>query len=139
MTKPSNFILNTDYATLKNDADGYVSVALPSSLNIAAATTYSTSSSITLGVAGSDIRQRISTSKDNIWYTSRSILYASSSGATVSGSPSSYDVVVTVSRTAPTTITLTVFIPNPYGSTMTITGLSQVISAYVATFIPPMP
>lgn len=35
MTKPSRFILNTDYATLKNDATDTLSVTLPSSITLA--------------------------------------------------------------------------------------------------------
>ena len=139
MTQIEDFILNSDFATLKNDDDGILSVTLPNLLNVPAASTYTTSDSIVIGTAGSDIRQRISSSKDNIWYTSKSIMYTSSSGATVSGSPSSYDIVAAISRTGATTVTLTIFIPNPYGATLAISGLSQTITAYVATFIPPVP
>lgn len=34
--KPAKFIINTDYATIKNDADGTASVTLPNSLTLSA-------------------------------------------------------------------------------------------------------
>ena len=136
MTKPSNFIMNTDYATLKNDAKGTLTVVLPASTSVAGATVASWTDTITIGEPGSSIRARIMSTKNNVVYCVNSVGYAYSTGG--SGPGTDYLIYATVLRISPTQIRLSVLIPNQYGSTQNITGLSQTISATVATFIPPV-
>lgn len=132
--KPEDFILTTDYATLKNDAVTSLSIVLPSSVIISAAGTAMYSATATAGSAGSSIRTQIMSTKDNKWFTMNTVNYVYFSGASPGGN---YVVYVSLSRTSATTIRLLVSIPNKTGSTMTITGLSQTITADIATFLPP--
>lgn len=138
--RPEEFIINSDYATLKNDNSGSLSITLPNTLNIPGNTVYSTSSTITLGVQGSSVRARIMSTKDNNWYALNSVVpYIYTSGAVVSGSSVGYNVFVSLTRIDATTLRLLVTIPNNYGTTMAISGLAQTITGVVATFIPPYP
>lgn len=137
MTKPSDFILTTDYATLKNDNKGSVSITLPSAILIPAAGIYSQSASIPIGVRGSSFRSRISSTKRTEQFVTNTVVYSYSSGATVIGSPTNYDIFVTVTRANPTSLTLSVTIPNGFADPMSVTGLAQTITANVATFLPP--
>lgn len=136
--KPQDFIAISDFATLKNDNKGSITLTLPSSLSVAAASTASITSSLTIGAPGSSFRSRIIASVDNISYVATNVGYGRTSGATVSGFPVGYEVFVSVHRTSPTELSLIAFIPNPYGSTLSIkSGLAGTITAYVATFLPP--
>ena len=138
--KPEEFIATTDYATLKNDNTAVLSVTLPSSLNISGYGFASYTDSANIGVPGSSIRAAIHSTKDNNWYVGTSIPpYIYLSGATVDGSSVGYDVVAIVSRVSPTVVRLYVTIKNPYSTTLSISGLSQTITARVATFLPPYP
>lgn len=135
--RPEDYLLTTDFATLKNDATGTLTVTLPNTLSIPGATTYQNGQDITIGTSGASFRARMGSTKNNKWYNSTTVVYAYSSGATVDGSPSPYIVFTTLSKISADVVRLTVFIPNGYGSTMSISGLSQTITAVVATFLPP--
>ena len=137
MTKPQRFILTTDYATLKNDATGTISVTLPSSASIGAASTSSWTTALTIGESGSSFRARITSSAGGGSFVGNSVVYISTSGASLSGSSIGFDLYIAVHRTSSTELSLTAFIPNPYGSTLTINNLSRTITASVATFLPP--
>lgn len=135
---PEDYILNSEYATLKNDTSGTLSVTLPNTLAIAAGGVATFTDTITLGVAGSSVRSRIMSTKDNNWLSMNSVLpYIYQSGATVSGTSQGYYVYVSANRVSPTEIRLLVTIPNNYGANMTISGLAQTITARVTTFLPP--
>lgn len=138
--KPQEFIATSDYATLKNDSEGVISLTLPNSLNVAAGSTASLTSSLTIGTPGSSFRSRIVGSVNNVSYVATNVGYGRTSGATVSGFSVGYEVFVSVHRTSPTQLSLIAFIPNPYGATLAITsGLAGTVTAYVATFLPPYP
>lgn len=142
MTKPKDFIMSSDYATLKNDNSGRLSVTLPSSLNIPAATVQTYTDTVTMGVAGGALRARINSSKGDGWHAYPVVVYSSSTGGSLPSFPGidiAYDIFVNVHRTSPTQVRLTVAIPNGWGETLSITGLSQTITAHVATFLPPTP
>lgn len=140
MTKPRNFIMNSDYATIKNDAKATLTITLPSSTSVAATSVATWTDTITVGTAGSSIRARLVSTSDNVVYATSTVDYYRTSGATVSGSPAGFDVYAVVHRISPTQIRLTALLPNPYPFTMSVTaGLSQTITATVATFLPPKP
>lgn len=136
MNNSENFILTSDFATLKNDALGTISVTIPNVTSIPAATVYSWSNEIVIGAVGSSVRAVIYSSKDIRKFYSTTVFF-SYMGGTVSGSPTSVDIFCYLHRTSKTTLRLTCFLQNPYGSTMTITGLSQTVTANFATFLPP--
>lgn len=137
MTKPENFITSSDYATLKNDAVGSLSVTLPSSTAVPGSTTVSWTDTITIGTPGSSIRSRVSSTKNGVVYAGNSVSFYSTTGG--SGPAADYYIYTAVHRVSATQVRLTVFIQNSYGSTQTITGLAQTITARVATFLPPTP
>ena len=58
MTKPSNFILHSNYATLKNNANGSLSVTIPNGSSIGANQTRTFSTDIALGKSGGSLRAR---------------------------------------------------------------------------------
>lgn len=135
--KASDFIQTSDYATLKNDAKTTLTVTLPATASIGASSVGTWTSTTTVGVPGSSIRARISSSVGSTVYMMNTVAYSSSTGATVSGMPIGYDIYATVHRVSATQVRLSVFIPNPYGDTMNITGLARTITAVIATFLPP--
>lgn len=140
MTKPQNFILSTDYAALKNDGKATLSVTLPSSIVIPASTTQTWTSTVDVGTAGASIRSRITSTKDGLTWFGNTVSYYYSTGSTVGGFSADYFIYVSVSRVGATSVQLTVFMPNQYGSSMTVSsGLARTITAVFATFIPPVP
>lgn len=137
MTDANNFILTSDYATLKNDSvTTAVSVVVPGSQAVAANTVYSVSADITLGKAGSIVRAQIASSKDsNLRYVATSINYGRT--GTVGGAAAAYTVAAVLTRISGTTIRLTAYIVHPYGSTLTGAAGAETITFYVTTFLSP--
>ena len=142
MTKPSQFILNTDYATLKNDASGTVSVTAPGSQVVPAAVgpvggylEYHTD--IEIGVAGSITRLQISSSKEsNTVYSTRTLDILRL--GTVLGFPGvPYNIIAFTYRTAPTTLRCIVYVSNPNTDPLTTAVGDETFTFYVNTFIPP--
>lgn len=58
MTKPSNFIVHSGYASLKNNANGTISLSIPNGSVVNAVSTRTFSTDITLGQSGGSIRAR---------------------------------------------------------------------------------
>lgn len=135
MTKPESFILTSDYATLKNDAVGSLTVVLPSGTVIPAGGINQWSDTITIGTVGSSIRVRLVSTENNVIYSTNTVGYVHTTGA--SGPATDYLIYATVHRINPTQVRLTVFIPNPYGSDLTVSGMGYTISARIATFLSP--
>lgn len=136
MNNAEDFILTTDFATLKNDDAGTISVTIPNVTSIPAATVYSWYNEIEVGAVGSSVRAVIYTDKDIRKFYSTTLFHYYT-GGTVSGSPTLVGINCFLHRTSKTTLRLTCFLQNPYGSTMTITGLSQTVTANFVTFLPP--
>ena len=136
MTKPNSFILNTDYASLKNDATGSGSVVIPASVNIGNAASVSYSTDLTIGAKGAFTRARIRSSKEgNRWIIANAVSYIRI--GTVSSSAAVYEVFAFVWRPNPTTLRLQVHIQNPYSATLTTASGAETIDYYVNTFLPP--
>lgn len=138
MVKPSDFILSTDYATLKNDADASISVVVPGSQSIPGTTGANYSylefyADSSIGVQGSIIQSQIASSKDSTKYCiALNKLY------TRNGSLGTYSVVCVIIRTSPTNLRCLVYIPNPYATTLTTEAGDETIYFDVTTFIPPI-
>lgn len=133
MNDPNNFIVSTDFATIKNDdSDSTLSVTIPSSVVVAANSIYTQTSIVTVGSAVSNIRARIKSSKDGRW------VVGSSMSIYRMGSPSFYDTLVTVTRESATQVRLTAFIRNGDPS-LALTGVSgaETFTAEVSTFLSP--
>lgn len=134
---PENFILDTDYTTLKNDALVSIALSLPNIINIPAGQLYSNSVTTNVGVQGASIRSNIISTKNNIRYQSNNVYYLNCPGGSIPGSPVGYDLYISVHRVSATEARVTATIPNAYGAALSITGLAQTITANIATFLPP--
>ena len=125
--KAAHFILNSDYITPQNDAEGQVTVAVPSSFYVPKATQQVFSSSVT--IPGS-------TSKDyRCYFTSTAFNYAITGCAEGSFTFGSDELIISIARSKDT-FTLRVFnLAQP--SNKTFTGTGQNITAHIQTFIDP--
>lgn len=135
MTKPENFIGDSDYATLKNDAWALLTVTFPGSQAISGGGTLSFSDSTTAGVAGASERAQIYSSKIDLRYVG-SILVVSRNATSSFGSIP-YSMVADLSRTGPNTLTASVTVVNNQAFTITTASGSEMFTFYVATFVPP--
>lgn len=140
MDNAEDFILNSDFATLKNDNNGILTISLPNFITIPSRQVFTVSDSIQIGKPGASFRSRISTSLDNKWYLTKTLGLAYITGGSVPGQSGfvGWDMYVVVRRASPTTVELTAIIGNPYNATMTIGNSIMTLTAYVATFLPPI-
>lgn len=138
MTKPNNFILNTDFATLKNDDTASVDLAITSAspaLNYGENYTYS--NTVDVGTINASIRCQIRTS------LAPTVIYSSPQmqitlRATIAGGVQDYPATVFVTRTDANTITIKCNIYGyAVGQTVQITGGFQTITADISTFLSP--
>lgn len=136
-SRPSQFIMSSDYSTLANDDRGDVSVTFPGSQAVTASGGIkSYTSDIELGSLGSSTRWRIASSKDsNKWFVGAQVLYNRT--GTVSGSPASYSILATVTKSSATTVTVIAVVNNPYGATLTTEAGDETFQFHINTFIPP--
>lgn len=140
-TQPSQFILTTDFPTLKNDFFGSGTITIAGSIVIPGSGTASGFGDVTIGVQGSVVRGRISSTKnldtvgDPIAYTGQNIAFSRT--GTVLGSPASYQVFAFMFRSASTKLRFQVYILNPYVDPLTTEAGTDVIFLYANTFIPP--
>jgi len=135
MSRPSQFILNTDFPTLKNDGAGTADVVVPSAISVPGSGTASYSADIDIGVQGSISRSMFkSTVTDTDWHAGTQREFVRT--GTESGFPVPYSLYAFTYRLNPTTIRCQVFIANPYAGTLT-GAAGETISFIVKTFIPP--
>ena len=139
MTKPSNFILDTDFTTYKNDAIGSIVFTIPGSISIPVNTSYKASYSTTLGTAGAPSRAFINSSASPAnWYVGQSLQVVADGIDSLFG-PYQYFYIIYITRTGPNTVTANVQIDNyGFGSgTLTTETTARTITVKLATFIPP--
>lgn len=129
MSKPLNFILNSDFASLLNDSDSTtITVNIPAGVIIANGGSIQYSSTATIGTSGAPIIFSISDSADITGaYIARQLFCNP-----VSNSPS---ILVRVNRSNATTVIVRVFVYNMSGSNKTT--VSRTINVKCRTFLPP--
>lgn len=138
MSKPENFILNTDYATLKNDSDDvYITLVVPASINIANGSSYSQYIDGTVGAQGAIQQMTIKHSgfPSNAEYVTPALTYYQY--GTVGGSQVVYTMIVETFRVSPTTVRLRIYIPNFIGGTLITEPTVRTIVCKVSTFLSP--
>lgn len=135
MTKPENFTLTTDYATLKNDATTTLTLTLPGSLSIAAGNSYLLTTTASVGAAGASERSQIRSSKWTYDWLGN-ILSVAQDGL-IGGSPANYLTVAELYRSSATQVTAQVSIRNPYAGTLSTVAGDETFTFYVSTFLPP--
>ena len=137
MTKPSRFLLNSDYRTLKVDGVGNFIGTLPPSTVIAAGATWTFNQDVEVGAIGALSQVAIGyNSPATAYYFADSITFTGFTG-TSSGSPAPYSILVVLSRISPTTMRFSMQVLNPYGATLTTDSSGRTISATAATYIAP--
>lgn len=132
----NRFIINTDYATIKNDAEGTLSVTVPGSTVIASGGQYTNTTSLTIGEGVSTIRSQGNSTRDASTWIAANQLALPRTGV-VSGASQPYTLAAAISRTSTTTIELFVGIYNPYGANLTTQAGDETITFDVTTFLPP--
>lgn len=141
MTKPSDFILSTDYATLKNDDSDTTSVTAPGAVSVPAAVGpvggyVEYHQDLTIGTAGAITRLQIESSKNaGVVYAARTLSIDRT--GTVGGSPANYSIIAFAYRTAPTTLRCQVYISNPNAGTLTTAAGDETFTFYINTFLAP--
>jgi len=135
-SKPESFIANSDFATLKNDAIGDVTVTFPGAQNLAADEVRSYTATIELGIKGASLRSRLASSKDSNRYYACSSIDLPRTG-TVFGMPASYSIIASLSRTSSTTVTVFAVVMNPYFDVLTTEGVDETFSFELSSFLPP--
>jgi len=140
MVKPSRFILNTDYATLKNDDEAILTFTIPGSIVIPASGSYSnvTSHTIDIGTTGAPMRALINSSYNaNLWFYG-SVLQINALGSYSVIGAFTYQYWIAVTRSSQTTADVLVIIANQIpGNTLTTEATARTITVRLSSFIPP--
>ena len=136
MPRPSDFTINTDYPTLKNDDHDDVTITVGGSISIAGNASYQINTDINIGKAGAINRGAISSSKNS------SLLYALQAvnferAGTSGGGSASYQISCFMYRISADTLRLQVYILNPYGVTLVTESGVDYVRFVVNTMITP--
>lgn len=135
MNKPEQFIVTSDYATLKNDATGAVSVTFPGSQSIASNQLRTYTNTATLGTRGASLRTRIMSSKHGSWYSCSTLSF--SRNANMGGMTVPYSISAFVTRTQPDEVTVIVSVLNPYDTSITTASGNETFTFELSTFLSP--
>lgn len=130
--KPSRFKINTDYATLKNDASGSLSVVIPDSITLSANSpnrVYRATGQFGKSSAG----------WATIWKSDKYDYALCGASVQLAGKQDGYDafVIANVSREGANYV-LEVTIPSSAWGSTTYTGLGQTLTAEIHSFIDPL-
>ena len=136
-SKPESFILNTDYATLKNDDNGTVTVTFPGSATVSAGGVRSFTAEIKIGGKGASTRSRVASSKDGNRYFASSAVSFTRNGTIPGPFTVPYTLSASMSRTIADTVTVSAFVLNPYSSELTCASGDETFTFKVNTFVPP--
>jgi hypothetical protein len=134
--QPEEFILTTDYATLKNDDSGTFQLVVPGSMSIASGATYTNSSDVILGDDSVNLRSQINSSRASTIWVATTQLDLPRTG-TVLGSPSPYTLFTTVDRVGTNTIRVAAAIFNNAANTLTTQSGAETITFDLRTFLSP--
>lgn len=137
--RPEQFILTTDYGTLKNDATGTISLLIPTGATIPALGFVEYSNTLEIGTRNAGTRVQMSSSAESDNWTPghiREVLIRARHNTT--GNPVfDYYQAVNLERIDPTTVRLYCRIGNPNNFSITIVSAAQTVTANVATFLSP--
>lgn len=136
MSKPENFILNTDFATSKKDDYKVFTLTYTGSSTIPAGFTR-IDSDIVMGSPGSIINSRIASSKYSNQFFATPVISFNRSGKFGTQSVP-YNILAYVSRLSLDTVRATILIPNPYNTPFTSEVGDETFTFEVATIIPPI-
>lgn len=146
MTKPSNFIQNSDYALLRNDAKGndakgQITLSIGDSGLLAFGQSKLYESFITLGTINASLRGQMQRSGSSDIWCSLGILVPVTVTVYQSGTPVdvfTYNLPVAIERSSATQIRMYgIFYSYGVGVDMRITGGYQTVTADIVTFLSP--
>lgn len=131
-TQPSQFIITSDFPTLKNEGAVSGSIVIPGSIAIAGGGNATGVITMSSGQVGSLSRGRIASTKnfDN-WYTGQGIIFNRT------GSVGPYGIVAFMWRPSSTQINFQVIINNPSASPMVGEAGDETIYFYSNQFVAP--
>lgn len=132
MSKPDNFILNTDFPTLKNDNRGNATVSIPSSITITGNSYAEYHYDLPIGIKGAICNVRSQSSKNSDkWVSAQGCVFLRT------GDIGGYNVAIFVYRISATTVRCQIYIPNPYNTTLTGESGVETVNFHINTYIPP--
>lgn len=131
-TRPQQFVVTTDFPTLKNNGVAQGTIVIPGSLVIPAGGTADGALDFTVGSIGSLSRGRIASSKNfGDWYTGQGIRFPRNSGGNL------YDVFAFIWRPSAGVTRFQVVIHNPYAFALTTEAGDDTIYFYSNQFVAP--
>ena len=132
-TQPENFIINSDFATLKNDTvAATATVTVPGSVSVPSGGSMEWHQDIPAGTKGAAIRCRIRSSKfGSRWMASPQVTM------TRNGSGGFYTLVAYVYLVSPGVLRCSASLYNTTGAAMTTEAGTETIDFSISTFIPP--
>lgn len=138
MSKPDSFILNTDFATLKNSERGLTAqITVPGSVAVAGSGLYSPFVDIPITQSQAVSTARISSSKNS----SRQLVGNATDfirTGSVLGIPGAfYDLYAFIWRVSPNVVRFQVLIQNPYDDPLVGATGDETFTVYFNTFVPP--
>lgn len=131
-TIQSSFILSSDFATLKNNANGSGSITVLALITIPTDGIYYYVD-VNIGTSGAIARGRIRSSQAaNKWLVANAVDYnrTGPNGDT-------YSIFAFMWRPSATVLRFQVAIPNPYNAAFTASATAETIDFYANTFLPP--
>lgn len=134
--RPEEFILTTDYATLKNDDSGTFQLVVPGSMNISSGGIYSNITTVTIGGNSVNTRSQINSSRDSTLWLAASQVDFQRTG-TVGGSPSPYTLFTSINRIGIGELELRIAIVNVAAGTLTTQAGNETITFDIRTFKSP--
>lgn len=138
MSSPSNFILNSDYATLKNSQYGLTAqVTVPGSSTLYANSYLEWHTDITITEPFAMSACRIASSKNSNKYLVGNNTYMNRSADYGGFYDIPYGINVFVFRTNSTTVRFQALINNPYNFDWVLAPTDETFSLYMYTFVPP--
>lgn len=135
--KPEQFILTSDYGTLKNDATGTITLSIPSGITIPSGDFREYSNTLTIGTINASTRIQITSSADPSNWTYGNMREVILRIRDSSSFEYDQSYVVNVERTSSTDIRMYIRIPNLSPFPFTIISGVQTVTADIATFLSP--
>lgn len=139
MNRPEQFMLTTDYPTIKGNITGVATLTLnvPANFTIPAGflNAWTTEANANIGDEGAMIRSTIKSSRDNVEYISHDIVEQIQDN-----NGYGYNLNIKVYRKSPTTATVVINVPNtdyPNYSARNVSTIAETITVKLSTFKSP--
>ena len=147
MSKHENFMLNTDFESLRNDGQVSLSITVPASVTIPAGGQHVMTSDTTVGSSDGLINAKVKNNRSgpntidspagaDAWYSS-GIQLAYTRTTTIGGNPAPYTTGVSVYRLSGGRLRCSVAVSNPYNVPMTTMNQTDVYTFSVRSILPP--